>query len=423
VEPAIVQDRVHSSKRDGITEIFKDINGEKKFLEDIETILKRAKPKDYSALVNYDKQLDYHGVKHLVAHDKIWFPYIDSLLHKPAYAVQNHNTCLLIGSFDECIICGLKMMYNTLVILSDDSDNYKASLTAFVTDNNNICFVDAYNEIEALNMKFDLIISNPPYGPIGINITQAIIDNINYGTFVNLLPATNYRLSKTDLQKHVKPEELETVLNAFSDAAVLPTVGLVYKDEVNNLTPQEFRIEMQQDPLTKRYFYENIKRKPTCAEMLDTQSFAKEADLSFANVIFLPMRTASGAHSDLASLSRGTKGLPYRVAMGLVSCQSEVGKNNPQCGTYVRFSTEEEKKNCGEFLFGDGFKFILWLLNSMRVDVANKAEHEVWFPRVDWRRKYTPREILEEYGYSEEEIAQIEEKMTEYPELSKKKGK
>ena len=86
-------------------------------------------------------------------------------------------------------------------------------------------------------------------------------------------------------------------------------------------------------------------------------------------------------------------------------------------GTYVRFSTEEEKKNCGEFLFGDGFRFVLWLLNSMRVDVAHKAEHEFWLPRVDWGRKWTPRETLEEYGYLEEEIAQAEEKMTEYPDL------
>ena len=265
--------------------------------------------------------------------------------------------------------------------------------------------------------KFDLIIANPPYGSIGSAITQSIIDNIDFGEFVNLLPATNYRLSKTNLQKHVDPAEITVVYNAFEDAAVLPTVGHVYKEEINDLTPMGFRIETQTDPTTKKYFLANVKRDVTCEDMLDTQKFAKEADQSFDKIIFLPMRLSSGNHSDLASLSRGTKGLSYRVAMGLVSHQSEVGKDNPQWGIYVRFSTEEEKKNCGEFLFGDGFKFVLWLLNSMRVDAAHKAEHEFWLPRVDWHRKWTPREILEDYGYSEEEIAQAEEKMAGYPDL------
>lgn len=269
-------------------------------------------------------------------------------------------------------------------------------------------------------MKFDVIIANPPYGQIGTSITQAIIDSLNFDEFVNLLPATNYRLSKTDLQKHVDPAELIVVRDAFEDAAVLPTVGHVRKEEINDLTPMGFRIETQTDPTTKKYFWENLKREATYEDMLETQRFAKDADQSFDKTIFLPMRTASGAHGahgDLASLSRGTKGLPYRIAMGLTSHQSEVGKDNPQCGTYVRFATEEEKKNCGEFLFGAGFKFVLWLLNSMRVDVANKAEHEFWLPKVDWKRKWTPEEILSEYGYSAREIDEAEERMSSFPDL------
>ena len=267
--------------------------------------------------------------------------------------------------------------------------------------------------------KFDLIIANPPYGSIGSAITQSIIDNIDFGEFVNLLPATNYRLSKTNLQKHVDPAEITVVYNAFEDAAVLPTVGHVYKEEINDLTPMGFRIETQTDPTTKKYFLANVKRDVTYADMLETNAMAAtDGDLSKS--IYLPMRLtndAVGGHCGLASIGPSKKTASYKTALGLISNTSEMLHGTPNLGTYVRFSTEDEKKNCGEFLFGDGFKFVLWLLNSMRVDVAHKAEHEFWLPRVDWHRKWTPREILEDYGYSEEEIAQVEEKMAEYPDL------
>lgn len=264
---------------------------------------------------------------------------------------------------------------------------------------------------------FDLIIANPPYGSIGTNITEQVIKNIDYNEYVNLIPATNYRLSKCDLQQYVDPADLVIIYNAFDDASVLPTIGRVNKARINNLTPMEFRIEMQTDPTTKKYFKNNLVRTATWAGIYETASFAKELDQSFNKIIFLPMRLSSAGHSALASLSRGTRGLPYRIALDLVKDQSEVGKENPQCGTYIKFSTEQEKQNCGKFLFGAGFKFVLWLLNSMRVDVANSAEHKFWFPKVDWSRSWTPEEILVEYGYTDKEINQVMTKLEEFPSL------
>lgn len=269
-------------------------------------------------------------------------------------------------------------------------------------------------------MKFNIVIANPPYGRIGTNITQAIIDGVGYDEFVNLLPATNYRLSKTDLQKRVDPAELTVVHDAFEDAAVLPTVGHVHKEEINELTPIGFRIETQTDPTTKKYFWTNLEREKTCEDMLETDRFAKDADQSFGKTIFLPMRltnSAMGGHTGLASIGPCRKTASYKVALGLMSSSAEMMNGTPNCGTYVRFATEEEKKSCGEFLFGAGFKFVLWLLNSMRVDVAHKAEHEFWFPKVDWKRKWTPEEILSEYGYSEREIEEIVKSWGRFPDL------
>lgn len=301
--------------------------------------------------------------------------------------------------------------------VSDDNTVYN-KMKSYIQSN----FVEQFNIIPLKdvfsNVNFFLIIANPPYDK-GTDITQAILDKVDFDEYLNLLPATNYRLSKTNLQRHVDPAELEVAKGAFEDAAVLPTVGHVHKDEINKMTPLDFRIETQTDPTTKKYFYENVRRKKTCVGMLETQRFAKDSNQTFSKTIFLPMRLASGAHADLASLCRGTQGLAYKVATDAVKSQADVGKANPQCGTYVRFATEEEKRNLGEFLFGDGFKFILWLLNSMRVDVAHKAEHEFWLPRVDWKREWTAEELLKDYGYSEDEIRDLKESWKKFPDFKK----
>ena len=44
-----------------------------------------------------------------------------------------------------------------------------------------------------MNIKFDLIIANPPYGKSGANITKNIIDNVYFEEYVNLLPMNDYK--------------------------------------------------------------------------------------------------------------------------------------------------------------------------------------------------------------------------------------
>ena len=71
------------------------------------------------------------------------------------------------------------------------------------------------------NMKFDLIIANPPYGKIGANITKTIINNIEYAEYVNLLPANDYNRNDTkDLYKYVDLDSMTSLKDAFKDAVV-----------------------------------------------------------------------------------------------------------------------------------------------------------------------------------------------------------
>ena len=56
-----------------------------------------------------------------------------------------------------------------------------------------------------MNIKFDLIIANPPYGKPGANITKNIIDNVYFEEYVNLLPANDYKRNDSkDLFKYAR---------------------------------------------------------------------------------------------------------------------------------------------------------------------------------------------------------------------------
>lgn len=270
--------------------------------------------------------------------------------------------------------------------------------------------------------RYDLVIANPPYGRIGTDVTQAIIDGVDFGEYVNLLPVTNYRLSKRGLQKHVDPAELITTSGGFDDTREQPTLGHVYKEEINGLTPIEFRIKNQKDALSEKYFFENASREATWKKIRDAGGPGGRID-DFSKIAFLPMRFAvGGIGSDrpyMQAIGLSAESASYKVAFDLIRNSSEMVGGTPNCGTYICFETVEEKRNLAEFLFGSGFKFTQWLFSVMKLSVAHSAEHSLWLPRVDWRRAWTPAEILREYGYSEAEITEVESRASAFKELKR----
>ena len=94
----------------------------------------------------------------------------------------------------------------------------------------------------AMKMKhFDLVISNPPYGGIGTRITQKIVDCVDYGEFVNLLPANDY--FDNGLYNHVA-DDPTIITDGFDDAAQTTTVCRLSKSAASHLTPVEARVKL-----------------------------------------------------------------------------------------------------------------------------------------------------------------------------------
>ena len=70
-----------------------------------------------------------------------------------------------------------------------------------------------------------------------------------------------------------------------------------------------------------------------------------------------------------------------------------------------QFNTAVEKQNFVKFIYSNnGFKFISKIFTAVNCDGTVKQN---MFPKVDWIRSWTVEEILRDYGYTEEEIAEV----------------
>jgi hypothetical protein len=67
------------------------------------------------------------------------------------------------------------------------------------------------------------------------------------------------------------------------------------------------------------------------------------------------------------------------------------------------FSSETEKQNFVKFVY-DNFKFMCKIFTALNCD---GTVHSIAFPKVDWTRSWTLEEILTDYGYTTEEIAEV----------------
>ena len=72
----------------------------------------------------------------------------------------------------------------------------------------------------------------------------------------------------------------------------------------------------------------------------------------------------------------------------------------------IKFNTNLEKTNFASFMYSkDGFRFLCKVFVALNVDSSISLNK--FMPKVDWTRNWTVEEILRDYGYTEEEIAEV----------------
>lgn len=273
--------------------------------------------------------------------------------------------------------------------------------------------VKLVNFKEAIKMKFDLVISNPPYGKIGAQITKKIIDDVDYKDFINLLPANDYK-RVSELWQY--QSDMESCRDAFDDAAVTTHVAKIHKNKVNNMSLSDYEISNYVDSQLNKYFKENTKRSHYAIDNVLELHKIQNPDLS--KIIFIGCRDVNHgcfprskeSMANFINLNLGTyKEVCNRFIMKSAKAKGEIYF----LGNCIKFNTSEEKTNIANFMYSDkGFRFMSKVFTAMNAD--GRVSLKKFLPKVDWTRSWTVEEILKEYNYTDEEIKEVMEDLNNF---------
>lgn len=265
-------------------------------------------------------------------------------------------------------------------------------------------------DIFTVDIKFNGVIANPPYGKIGAQITEKIKDNINYEQYINLLPANDYKRN-TDKDLFQYARNMEAINNGFKDAAVTTHLCEIVK-EANDITAEEFEVSAYIDKSLAKYFLGNVHRTHYAIDKAVYKPKLKDFEINFdlAKCLFIGKRYIADKHLPYTKDCAG-----YKVNMGRtithqelinLSAKSEQVHGNVGDFSLVQFNTTLEQNNITNFLYSSmGFKFFAKLVIAMNLD--SYAHLKRFIPKVDWTQAWTVEEILADYGYTEEEIAEV----------------
>ena len=261
-----------------------------------------------------------------------------------------------------------------------------------------------------MEIKPDIILSNVPYGAVGANIAQNIIENVDFRDFILLLPANDYKRNKNkDLFNY--QSDMVAINNGFEDAAVTTHMARIHKHKVNNLTADEFERSQYLDRSLDKYFLENSKRQAEF-KVVYKPSLKYFETVDISKSIYIAKRDVVNKH---LAYSKTCNAYRWNVTEDI--SKQEVLENNAKseqalgnAGDFILvvFDKAIKKKNLAEFMYSDqGFKFIAKLFRSMNKD--SYITPATYLPKVDYTKELTVASILKDYQYTEQEIKEIEE--------------
>lgn len=258
-------------------------------------------------------------------------------------------------------------------------------------------------EIFTLDIKFNGVIANPPYGKIGAQITEKIKDNIDYEQYINLLPANDYK-RYNKIYQFVR--NMETVKDGFADAAVTTHLCEIVK-EANDMSADDFEISQYADPQLDKYFRALRGRTHYAIDSAQARPRWTE-EIQRANVhnsFIIHMRDAN--HGYIPNKGKSTS-VQWNIdkALTLEYIHDNHWQNNTQ-STYgfIIFNTELERDNFTTFMLQTGWQFMCKVMKAMRTDCT--VAFSKYIPKVDWTKSWTVEELLRDFGYTDIEIAEI----------------
>ena len=398
-----------TSENDGKGEFFRLRDGVKMSDDDIVSYVKEVIDKLGKDESNFKTKLknpkniiiSYRGQQNHVVRNY----YINKILeYIPGIYNNIYQSFLLIGQFDEQFVSQLSG-YNKVYILYD-SEEQKISYIDAVEKN----LYYFYNTDEVLKMckKFDYIIANPPYA-MGNELTKTVVENVEFGKYINLMPASKYK--GKELYRYV--ESIQKVDDNFDDACVGESLTITEMSKTADTFSSFEELEMCKfDERFKKFYEKNSNMvapfkyiyiyRQGCKTIKEVQEAISNInkDISF----YMIYRTCDhGVHTNDDAIDRiyNLDKTSDNSVLGVIRQGYGYGTQ----GGFIFFNTPIEKDNFTDFWYRDGKNGLMHKL----IQGLNKSDGtiELAIPRVDWSHPWTDEEILKEYGYTEEEIKEI----------------
>ena len=398
-----------TSENDGKGEFFRLRDGVKMSDDDIVKYLKEVIDKLGKDESNFKTKLknpkniiiSYRGQQNHVVRNY----YINKILeYIPGIYNTIYQSFLLIGQFDEQFVSQLSG-YNKVYILYD-SEEQKINYIDAVEKN----LYYFYNTDEVLKMckKFDYIIANPPYA-MGNELTKTVVENVEFGKYINLMPASKYK--GKELYRYV--ESIQKVDDNFDDACVGESLTITEMSKTADTFSSFEELEMCKfDERFKKFYEKNSNMvapfkyiyiyRQGCKTIKEVQEAISNInkDISF----YMIYRTCDhGVHTNDDAIDRiyNLDKTSDNSVLGVIRQGYGYGTQ----GGFIFFNTPIEKDNFTDFWYRNGKDGLMHKL----IKGLNKSSGtiELAIPRVDWSHPWTDEEILKEYGYTEEEIKEI----------------
>jgi len=179
--------------------------------------------------------------------------YVEILLKNIGVKLENRNITL-IHAFNDDSIKYLKYRDNKVAVINKHCLSVKNDKGEYTEDSKELGLY-IKNEVESMKYNLnDIIIANFPYGPIGADCLNTVVNNMgDNAIFINLEPGNDYFIK--DGYKYIDTSFNPQILRngCFKDASQTTVISKIQKQS-NNISQVEARILLHLDEPNKELY-------------------------------------------------------------------------------------------------------------------------------------------------------------------------